>query len=123
MLHKNPTLRVKLKTLAYEARVIRREERLAHDRMDLALVESLHNHRTHIVRREARATLLAYQYLRGFKYEAVEADAKTRPWWDAVHRMVHKHGGLNFGHKKWIAGKNLEEKMPAVAPAAPAQAA
>jgi len=123
MLHKNPTLRVKLKTLAAEASFIRKEERIAHARMDLALVESLHNHRTHIVRRESRATLLAYQYLRGFSYKAVEADAKTRPWWDAVHRMVHKHGGLNFNHKHWVEGKNLIEKEPTLAPEAPQQAA
>lgn len=75
-------LKVKLKALAAEARIIRSEEKKAkrnktaiheigHPFGDL-LINSLHHHRVVIVRREARATLWAYGYLRGRAFEQVE---------------------------------------------------
>jgi len=119
---RNPYLRVKIKTLATEAKHIRSEEIIALKEGNYSLLNSLHNHRTHIVRREARATLLAYQYLRGFPYTIVEPEPKSNPFWDAVHRIVHKYGGGNFDHKKWIEGKNFVKSVTKI-PEAPQQAA
>lgn len=67
-------LRIKLKSLAEEARIIRREERLMklrHERPD-----QLCQHRRWTVRNEARATLLAYAFLKGLPYDRVERKVK-----------------------------------------------
>lgn len=68
-------LRVKIRSLAEEARIIRKEERRAKKRGWIgpgSINESLHNHRTLDVRNEARAAQLAYAYLRGKRYRQVE---------------------------------------------------
>lgn len=61
-------LRVKLKSLAEEARIIRREER----RTNGVLRAELHMHRIGIVRYESRATHLAYGFIRGLAREQME---------------------------------------------------
>ena len=70
-------LRVKIKSLAEEARIIRREERRCRDSMSrtvgheeqvaslAASFASLRAHRTDDVRRESRYSLLAYALIRG----------------------------------------------------------
>ena len=58
-------LKVKIKSLAEEARIIRREERKLDWKTDQAKRFKLWVHRTFDIRREARATLIAYAYLRG----------------------------------------------------------
>ncbi|HEY1878483.1 MAG TPA: hypothetical protein VGG68_00975 [Caulobacteraceae bacterium] len=88
-------LRVKLKALAAEARIIRGEEhrarkgwrRLAKKQIGAnamvalhAEFDSLHRHRTYDVRTESRATLLAYAFLRKRPYELTEtAGARKAP--------------------------------------------
>lgn len=79
-------LRVKIKSLAEEARIIRREERgcgksrarcrlpEAAAKLDLARC-SLREHRVGVVRRESRYSLLAYAFLRGRPFRAVEAES------------------------------------------------
>lgn len=80
-------LRVKIKSLAEEARIIRREERrcrdslsrtVGHDEQRAALASSyasLRSHRVTDVRREARYSLLAYALIRGRTYRSQEAKA------------------------------------------------
>lgn len=97
--------RVKLKSLAAEAKIIREKERraarharawyweidrqlkagaspnaLSKERTGMAQAtltnEGLHGHRIGILRDEARATLLAYAFLRGVPYKATEPRAK-----------------------------------------------
>jgi len=63
-------LKVKIKSLAAEARIIRLEERRAGKSNTLR--EQLYRHRTVDVRREQRASLLAYAFLRGRPLAAVE---------------------------------------------------
>jgi len=89
-------LKIKLKTLAAEAKFIRREElRLKGNMKRDAYREHLYLHRINVVRREARATHLAYQFLRGIPYEQVENHALPLvrpPRWDRVLTMVQKYG-------------------------------
>jgi len=77
-------LRVKIKSLAEESRIIRKEERrclgsltrtVGHDEQRAALASSyasLRSHRVHEVRRETRYSLLAYALLRGRSVESTE---------------------------------------------------
>lgn len=65
-------LRVKVKTLAEEANIIRKEEA----RTWGSFKDSLINHRRWDVRNEARATQLAVRYLSNGTYQGVEKDVK-----------------------------------------------
>ena len=85
-------LKVKIKTLAAEARIIRIEERRAHTpeaRMGLA------DHRKGIVRHVARHALLAYGFLRGMKYHRMEARCTPgyEPDWAQVAKVAKRFGG------------------------------
>lgn len=82
-------LKVKLKSLAAEAKIIRKEEK-----KNPRLFLELRQHRIGIVRTEARATLLAYAFLRGRLYKQVEAKCHQggNPDWTKVDAMVRKYG-------------------------------
>ena len=73
-------LRVKIKSLAEEARIIRKEERKALDHSDRATYEGLRKHRTQDVRGEARAAQLAYAFVRGRPYAKIETRPDPLPW-------------------------------------------
>lgn len=62
-------LKIKLKHLATEPAIIKLEERRARYNADR---ESYYNHRINVVRPAARATQLAYAFLRGKKYKTLE---------------------------------------------------
>lgn len=84
-------LKVKIKSLAAEAVIIRREERRFKKRnhpvrLDLAA------HRRFAVRPEARDALLAYGFLRGRAYKQIEAKAHKPPNWQNVSRLAAKYG-------------------------------
>lgn len=81
-------LRVKLKSLAEEARIIRREERRTHGR----LRDELHLHRIGVVREAARNTHIAYGLIKGRTLEQIEGNAKSAPDWDAIGKMLKKYG-------------------------------
>lgn len=85
-------LKVKIKSLAQEARIIRHEERKAKIRKQGELRESLRFHRMQVVRAESRATNLAYGLLRGRRYSELEHKRWTKPDWKNVIRMVAKYG-------------------------------
>jgi CRISPR/Cas system-associated endonuclease Cas1 len=87
-------LKVKAKTLAAEARIIRHEERRNPKRR-----AGLAEHRRTVVREEARATHLAYGLIRGRTLEQMERNARTAPKWDRVNRMLRRYGG-----PKWHNG-------------------
>jgi hypothetical protein len=103
-------LKVKIKSLAAEAQIIRKEERKAksayhYSKGKQGLAErfvkdeseffGLRNHRKFDVRSESRAALVAYGYLRGKSYQAIEnPDEKNPPKWDRVFRLAEKYGGL-----------------------------
>lgn len=102
-------LKIKIKELAYEARTNRKEAAKAYASGNYMLGNNLTNHRKLAIRSEARATQLAYAFLRGRTYESVEPTAKTTPRWSAVKRMVQQYGNTGFCHKSWLKGYLHEE--------------
>jgi hypothetical protein len=85
-------LRVKIKSLAEEAKIIRKEEQ----RTKGNLRTELHLHRTWDVRRAARETHIAYGLIKGRTLEQIEPNRKTEVNWDAVNRMLKKYGPKDF---------------------------
>lgn len=107
---RNPYLRVKLKSLAAEAKIIRQQEVEANQLKDYGQQNSLREHRTGIVRRQSRATLLAYQFLRGVPYAAVERPNSKPVDWKPVLQMVKKYGDATLTAENlydWRDGKKL----------------
>lgn len=84
-------LKIKVKHLAEESRIIRKETNKAKAEGATATVNNLHNHRTQVVRPAARNTLIAYGYIRGTPYSAMEANAKTSPNWKEVNRLINRY--------------------------------
>lgn len=96
-------LKVKVSTLAAEARIIRNLERARKRQrrrttfgkpffpVDPTLLD-LQLHRRVVVRKKARASLLAYGFLRGRPYRTMERFAHTAPDWARVERMILKFG-------------------------------
>lgn len=98
-------LKVKIKSLAAEARIIRMEERRARR---TSLRCGLAEHRRGVVRREARIAQLAYGYLRGRPRSTVEP--KTRPGnapdWKRVAGLVSRYGSAELASRvdEWTKG-------------------
>lgn len=105
-------LKIKLKSLAAEARIIRQEEMKARfsKRPEVQdLRAQMHEHRVKDIREEARATLLAYSFIRGKKYRDIEGrsnwgnmEVTVRGQWDnrmeRIRAMVAKYGQLRGTH-------------------------
>jgi adenosylmethionine-8-amino-7-oxononanoate aminotransferase len=85
-------LRVKIKSLVAEAKIIRHEEAKTHG----ALRDELHFHRISAVRGEARSAHLAYGFIRGRTYEQMEAKTHTPPYWKRVRELCRKYGPAQF---------------------------
>lgn len=85
-----PYLKIKIKSLAAEAQIIRHEEKKYWG--GSALRTGLHLHRVHEVRSECRSAGLAYGFLRGkHSYTAIEASTHTKPDWKRVEALVLKY--------------------------------
>ena len=90
--------RVKINSLAEEARIIRREERRCkrQDYDTQSMRGCLREHRVKNVREEQRATLLAYAMFRGVPYRAVEpASRKEFPAKDVL-RILKSLGDWQY---------------------------
>lgn len=100
-------LRVKIKSLAEEARIIRVEERRTkahrasvteHQGEPKAIesltteFEGLHRHRTIDVRDESRVALLAYAILRDRPYIRVEPPASRKPNVGRIAELIARYG-------------------------------
>jgi len=101
-------LKIKSKTLAAEARIIRFEKNRQRAKAKLAralhpdqatihadAASSLQSHGALVVRKAARSTHIAACFLRGTPYKKVEAKLRKgtkKPDWEAVERMVKKYG-------------------------------
>lgn len=101
-------LRVKIKSLAEEARIIRREEQRSK-----LWGAGLTNHRKFVVRPEARNAQLAYGFLRGRTYEQLENSTKTAPDWDKVRALVAKYGIKQSPDTSFTAYKALLKEQSA----------
>lgn len=83
-------LKVKLKSLAAEAKIIRFEEKKTHG----VLRDELHLHRVWQVRSEARHTHIAYGLIKGLKLEQIEPKSFVPFDWARVNAMIKKYGSL-----------------------------
>ena len=121
-------LRVKIKSLAEEARIIRTEERRllnraarARDRQGLedrlAAMDTERNglylHRVKDVRGEARAAHLAYAFVRGRPYAVVEPSGSSAVPFNRVADLIAKYGYIARATatdklKAWLKGEQLE---------------
>lgn len=72
--------------MADEARTIRRLEK-----RNIFSRQSLYLHRINDVRKEARAALLAYAFLKGTPYRDCERNPKSEPNWKRVEDLVKKY--------------------------------
>ena len=106
-------LKIKLKALAAEAKIIRLEEARSHD----DLRDKLHSHRVFAVRPEARATQLAYGFLRGRSYSQIEGRALTLPNFGKIQSMVKRYNNTEQGDAALCQALNrwfLEAKLNGV---------
>ncbi len=101
-------LKIKIMSLAAEARIIRKEERKTPGPSDAR--QGLHQHRVIDVRRECRVANLAYGFLRGRSYRALEAKCNEQPNWQRVAELIRKFGtpglpvdAIRKALKDWIA--------------------
>lgn len=81
-------LKVKIKSLAAESKIIRAEEKKSRK----TLREELYHHRTRDVRRESRAAQLAYAYLRGKSLKDTEGREGHDDIDGRVGQIVKKFG-------------------------------
>jgi len=105
-------LKIKLKSLAAEARIIRKEE-LKNKGTWSWKAESFHSHRVNQLRPITRATHVAYGLLRGLGYHQIEPTSKSEPDWDKVRKMVVKYSDLSNEKSnlailnEWVANINV----------------
>ena len=105
-------LKIKLKSLAEEARIIRHQERKMRGVNWGGQSATFRNHRIMVVRFEARATHIAYGYLRGLEYLQIERTCHDigcsldKELWNKVEGMVKRYGSLRDSEKisNWRKG-------------------
>ncbi len=90
-------LKIKLLSLAAEARIIRREEQRWPGEHPVRY--GLHEHRVINVRREARSALLAYGFLRHRAYRTIEPKCHRAPGWKRTQQLVEKYGDPRSLHR------------------------
>ncbi len=107
-------LKVKIKHLGAEARIIKAEKekwlrKAAKGRANVAkrqgnppntpsnMANALHEHRVNCVRKECRDSHLAYGFLRGMRYEQVEARRYTDPDWINVFAIIQRFYKAIYG--------------------------
>lgn len=110
-------LKIKVMSLASEARIIRREEKRWPGPSDQRT--GLHLHRIHAVRPESRAAHLAYGFLRGRAYRQMEATCRREPDWNKVQHLAIRYGD---GDKNALS-RRIAEWIEAAKAAAPLAAA
>ena len=108
-------LRMKIMSLAAEARIIQAEEKRWPG--EHAARQGLRRHRIHEVRPEARHALLAYGFLRGREYRQLESKATRAPDWDRVQKLAEKFGAATKAELPIVAQRFARWKEAAVPPA------
>lgn len=89
MLSKKFALKVKIKSLAAETRIIKQA---ISQYKDLGTKISLREHHVHVVRKEARHSMLAYAFLRGREYCEVEARCEVPPDFVKISELIERFG-------------------------------
>jgi len=108
-------LKMKIMSLAAEARIIRTEEKKWPG--EHLARHGLHHHRIHEVRPEARHALLAYGFLRGRDYRRLESKAARAPDWDRVQKLAEKFGAVTKADLPAVAQRFAQWKDAATPPA------
>lgn len=123
-------LKIKLKTLAQEARYIRQEELTLKNtgkrikacktlsesdrngifERNIEGISDLHHHRTFDLRKAARHSHIAYGFLKGKAYSQIENKPKTEPLWSEVEKIVKRFGGeaLAAKLKSWYTSPTAQ---------------
>ena len=96
--------RVKIRSLAEEAKIIRHEEKKANRGLDC---DVLHQHRVGSLRNEARCTLLAYALIRGVPYANVERSSRI-PDGNRVRAIVKSLTARVLSYEEFRAWFNNE---------------
>lgn len=98
-------LKVKIKTLAAEARIIRKEELAAKQARHYDKLQSLHCHRVGDVRRASRHSHLAYGFLRQVPYLKMEQSCRSQPHWETVRKEAARfsEGSPDQIDERWKA--------------------
>jgi hypothetical protein len=99
------SLKVKIKSLAEEAKIIRAEEEKIVAGNSIFWIRTrtaLRHHRINEVRKEARAALLAYAMIRGVPYHLVERPKSRELDIKAVQRIVDKFGTRGMSVVDWV---------------------
>jgi len=91
-------LKIKIKSLAAEAKIIRHEARKR--KGDIRW--NLNNHRTSILRYHARCNLLAYAIIKHIPYNCVEKKTKTKPNFNKISSLAQKFGANEELLQSWI---------------------
>lgn len=108
LIDRREMLRVKVKSLAEEARIIRREEKKSHGMIRAELYE----HRIGIVRREARAACLALGLCKGRTIEQMEPTSKSKPDYKRVYELMRRYGTIGFvPPESWGVVKKEKAKL------------
>jgi hypothetical protein len=103
---KRKFLKVKLRSLMAESKIIRHEEKKTRDP---ELRSELYFHRIRDVRGETRSTQIAYGMLLGRYYREIERTAETTPDLKRVCAMLRKYGDEHIYNatedtiKQWMA--------------------
>ena len=102
-------LRVKIKHLALEPAIIKREEHQVLREGKLFHYQSLYHHRIGSLRRESRATQLVYAMLRGKSYTKTETNAPmaNELWNDTTLRVMDRMAAMIDAY-----GDELVDKLP-----------
>lgn len=100
-------LRVKIKSLAAESRIIRREAHRYRGEDNEFVRGQLHSHRVCVVRFESRATQWAYAYLRGVPYKVIEPDAKLQK--DELRLLIGRAAKIAWKFDGWPSKASEED--------------
>jgi len=105
-------LKIKIKSLAEEAKIIKREEQkwnipFTIDNLKTVhpLYFSLREHRINVVRRECRLSNIAYGYLRGRSYKQIENKCYEAPNWERVAEIIRKFNYKAFPNMHTAEGR------------------
>lgn len=101
------TLRVNIKSLAAESKIIKNEIRRVNRK---ETKDKLHLHRIFKVRTEARSAQLALAAARNIPYEIVELNAKTEPNWNRIKEKFLFHACIPYSETSKRAMKELIDR-------------
>lgn len=108
-------LKIKIKSLAAEAKIIKQEERKWKEvpfynenvKSTHPLYFGLHQHRIEVVRKECRSAIIAYGYLRGRAYKQIENKSHILPDYERIVTII-RHFSYNSFPDLHVPAKKQE---------------